>query len=148
MTEILGNHLERQQRSIGGLLVHKMTLLSYIAWEIWQSENEMTKFQRVTQIHWISSASVLHNVSLIISSICSPKTEGILRPTSFSLSLFSEIKNQKWMEKVGKFVRKIGVLNFKKFDLDLAGKAVAKNSEIFTWEINVEVFLKRERVIW
>ena len=89
---ILGNHLERQQRSIGGLLVHKMTLLSYIAWEIWQSENEMTKFQRVTQIHWISSASVLHNVSLIISSICPPKTEGILRPTSFSLSLFSEIK--------------------------------------------------------
>ncbi len=52
------------------------------------------------------------------------------------------------MEKVGKFVRKIAVLNFKKFDLDLAGKAVAKNSEIFTWEINVEVFLKRERVIW
>ena len=145
---ILGNHLERQQRSIGGLLVHKMTLLSYIAWEIWQSENEMTKFQRVTQIHWISSASVLHNVSLIISSICPPKTEGILRPTSFSLSLFSEIKNKKWMEKVGKFVRKIRVLNFKKFDLDLAGKAVAKNSEIFTWEINVEVFLKRERVIW
>ena len=97
--------------------------------------------------NWISSASVLHNVSLIISSNMSPKTEGI-STNFFSLSFFSWNKDSKMNEKhrgeQGKFKEKNG-WTLTKFDLDLAGKDSSKKVVRFLPEkINVEVFLKRE----
>ena len=71
MTESWGTIWKSQDNKLRWSLVHKMThCVCYIAWEIWQqSENEMTKFQRVTQIQ---TESHLHQFCIMSHSLFRP----------------------------------------------------------------------------